>query len=62
MRRSERYWVVKHPSTETNYYYFHTIKQTREKSIQAFEEDDIGSWRRWYRRGFRCVKVRIVEV
>jgi len=39
----------------------HTIAKKRSESIDLFEEDDIGSWKRWYRRGFRCRKIRIVE-
>jgi len=51
-------WVVKKPD---EHLLPHTIANKRTESIAIFEEDDIDSWKRWYNRGFRCVKVRIVE-
>ena len=52
-------WAVKRSD---EHLFLHTISDKRAESICLFEEDDVGSWKRWYGRGFRCVKVRIVEV
>jgi len=56
---SEYFWIIKRPQGD---FYLYTLSPIRKDCIQRFEEDDIGSWKRWYSRGFRCVKIRVVEV
>jgi len=52
------FWIIKRPQGD---YYYYTISLKRRDAINIFEEDDIGSWKRWYGRGFRCVKAKIWE-
>jgi hypothetical protein len=59
MRKSKAFWIISRPHEKD--YCLYTIEPTRSASIKTFEEDDIGSWKRWYGRGYRCVKARIWE-
>jgi len=56
--KSQSFWIIKHP--EKGYFYY-TVSFRRRETIGIFEEDDIGSWKRWYGRGYRCVRARIWE-
>jgi len=58
MSKEQWYWIIKRPQGD---YYFNTLSPSKKDCISRFEEDDVGSWKRYYGRGFRCVRVSFIE-
>ena len=66
---SAHLWAVKSPSKKSGGFTLeYTVRSYKSDSIAAFMEDNqdwvkphLREWAYWYRRGYRCVKVWIVE-
>lgn len=54
------YWAVK--DRFRHGVVIHTIREGRNASIKAFTKNFvIEDWKHWYRNGWRCVKVKVIE-
>ena len=59
-------WAVKAPWGKLWIYGVGAVYRTRRNAIGAFVNGDepppYNTWKHWYRRGWRCVKVRVQEI
>lgn len=56
-KKEQLFWVVRHPK---GFYLWTTIRLTRQSSM--LQVPFVLFWKNNYREGYRCVRVRLVEV
>lgn len=45
-----------------DHFYLRTVSYSKRRSIKLFMESDSRTWNAMYKKGYRCVKVNIIEV
>jgi hypothetical protein len=54
-------WGIRMPFAKEPYIFVFSIRRTRKEAIKDFLYEPM-AWKRYYRNGYRCVKVNVEEI